>query len=180
MLPMITCMEEIEKTKDILKKVEQKLTYENKEYCNDYSLGIMVETPASAVMAESFAKACGFLSIGTNDLVQYIMAADRGNAYIENLYNPYNPAVIKTIYNVINAANKTGIDVSVCGDLAANTDFTELLVGMGLRRFSVPLPMLGRIKDKISQISVNEAKNLCQEVLNAENDKHIAAILKRR
>lgn len=179
MLPMITCKEEIDKTIELIEQIKQRLTRENKKYCTDYSLGIMIETPASAVMAESLSKVCGFFSIGTNDLIQYIMAADRGNSYIKNLYDPYNPAVIRTVYNVISAADKAGIDVSICGDLAANTDFTELLIGMGLRRFSVPLPMLGRIKDKISRISAEEAKKLCQRVLDSEDGRQTSAILKK-
>lgn len=178
MLPMVTCAGEIKKTEEILEGIKDKLSKENKDFCKDYSLGIMIETPASAIMAEDFSKECGFFSIGTNDLVQYIMAADRGNAFVENLYNPCHPAVIRMLNNVVSAAEKAGIGVSICGDLAANTDFTELLVGMGLRNLSVPLPMLGRIKDRISRVSSKSAKELCQKVLKARDENEVKAILK--
>ena len=137
----------------------------------------MIETPASAIMADAFAKHCDFFSIGTNDLVQYIMAADRGNFDVENIYNPFHPAVLRMLNNVIKAGKD--IEVSVCGDLAANTDFTEVLLGMGLKKFSVPLPMVNRIKYKISTIDLNDARKLAEEALKAENESETEKILRK-
>lgn len=179
MLPMITCIDEIKKTKQLISDIQKRLKSENTPYCSDLRLGIMIETPASAIMADTFAKRCDFFSIGTNDLVQYIMAADRGNADVEKLYNPYHPAVIKMLANVIRAGSDAEIEVSVCGDLAANTSFTALLVGLGLRKFSVPLPMVSRIKYKIASTDSSEAKKLAEEVLSAEDENEIMQILRK-
>lgn len=175
MLPMITCIDEIKETRQMIEEIQTTHT----DICRKVSLGIMIETPASAVMAETLAKHCDFFSIGTNDLVQYIMAADRGNSEVERLYNPFHPAVIRMIKYVIAAGSREGIEVSVCGDLAANTEFTELLLGMGLKKFSVPLPMVSRIKHKISCISMTDAEKLAEKVLNAEDENEIIKIIRK-
>ncbi len=177
MLPMITCIDEIQKTRTLIDEIKQKLDSEGTDYCKNLSLGIMIETPASAIMADAFAKHCDFFSIGTNDLVQYIMAADRGNFDVENIYNPFHPAVLRMLNNVIKAGKD--IEVSVCGDLAANTDFTEVLLGMGLKKFSVPLPMVNRIKYKISTIDLNDARKLAEEALKAEDESETEKILRK-
>lgn len=179
MLPMISSINEIKQTKEIISEIQKSLEERNISYCRELSIGIMIETPASAVMADAFAKHCDFFSIGTNDLVQYLMAADRGNAEVENVYNPYHPAVLRTINSVIKAGKNAGIEVSVCGDLAANTAFTKLLLGMGLEKFSVPIPAIGRIKHTISQISLNEAKELAEKVLALENEDEISELLRK-
>lgn len=180
MLPMVTCLDEVKKSKELISKVSRELEEENIEFCRNVLVGIMIETPAAAIMADVFAKHVDFFSIGTNDLVQYIMAADRGNAEIENLYNPYHPAVMRSIANVIESGRKAGIEVSVCGDLAANTAFTEVLLGFGLKKFSVPLPMVSRIKYKIGNIDTKAAQSLAKKVLAADDETEIKRILKER
>ena len=177
MLPMVTCIEEITKTRKLLEELKGELKAEGVSAAEDIELGIMIETPASAIMSEVFAKHCDFFSIGTNDLVQYIMSADRGNPAVEKVYNPFNPAVLKMINKVIKDGADAGIEVSICGDLAANTDFTEILLGMGLKKFSVPLPMLNRIKKKISDINLHSAKELVKEVLKAEDETEVKKII---
>lgn len=179
MLPMVTQVTEITRTRELLEKISKELEGEGITVPEDVELGIMIETPASAIMSEVLAKYCDFFSIGTNDLVQYIMAADRGNSAVENIYNPYNPAVLRMIYKVIQDGASEGIEVSVCGDLAANTDFTEVLLGMGLKKFSVPLPMLSRIKKKISDINLSSAKELVKEILSAEDEYEVIKIIQR-
>ncbi len=177
MIPMVTCLDEIRETRELIRSVREELTGENIPVCEDLMLGIMIETPASAIMADVFAKHCDFFSIGTNDLVQYIMAADRGNAGVENIYQPFHPAVLTMIDRVIKAGAKAGIEVSVCGDLAANTDFTEVLLGMGLKKFSVPLPMLSRIKKKISDTDLSSARKLSEKVLTGEDENEVKNII---
>ncbi len=179
MLPMITSLDEIRAAKKIIAEVQAELESGKIAYCKEPLVGIMIETPASAIMADVFAKHADFFSIGTNDLVQYIMAADRGNYQVENLYNPYHPAVIYMLNNIIRAGRDANIEVSVCGDLAANTDFTELLLGMGLKKFSVPQPMASRIKYKISGISLDEARELKYRTLAAEDETEVKNILKK-
>lgn len=177
MIPLVTSLNEIIQTKALIDDVKNRLDSENIGHCKDFRLGIMIETPASAIMAEDYAKYCDFFSIGTNDLTQYIMCADRGNPAVEHVYNPFNPAVIRSIAKIINAGKAAGIDVSVCGDLAADLRFTKLLLGIGLKKFSVPLPMLGRIKYKISQINTKDAKKLADTVLKMSNEDEIKKIL---
>ena len=179
MLPMITSLDEIRAARKMIDEVKCGLDAEGAEYCREPLVGIMIETPASAIMADVFAKHADFFSIGTNDLVQYIMAADRGNYEVENLYNPYHPAVICMLNNVIRAAQNANIEVSVCGDLAANTDFTELLLGMGLKKFSVPRPMASRLKYKISGISLAEARELKDRAISAEDETEVKNILNK-
>lgn len=179
MLPMITSLDEIRAAKKIIAEVQAELESGKIAYCKEPLVGIMIETPASAIMADVFAKHADFFSIGTNDLVQYIMAADRGNYQVENLYNPYHPAVIYMLNNIIRAGRDANIEVSVCGDLAANTDFTELLLGMGLKKFSVPQPMASRIKYKISGINLDEARELKYRALAAEDETEVKNILKK-
>ena len=176
---MVTRIEEITRTRELLEKLKKELECEGTAVSGDVELGIMIETPASAIMSEVFAKHCDFFSIGTNDLVQYIMSADRGNPALENIYNPFNPAVLKMINKVIRDGAEAGIEVSVCGDLEANTDFTEILLGMGLKKFSVPLPMLSRIKKKISDTDLSAAKELVKQVLNAEDENEVIKIIRR-
>lgn len=179
MLPMVTRIEEITRTRELMEKAKNELELEGVAVSEDMELGIMIETPASAIMSEVFAKHCDFFSIGTNDLVQYIMSADRGNSAVENVYNPYNPAVLRMLNKVINDGAKAGIEVSVCGDLAANTDFTEVLLGMGLKKFSVPLPMINRIKKKISDINLSSAQKLVKQVLSAEDENEVIKIIRK-
>ncbi len=177
MLPMVCSIGEIKRASELIDGVKAELEAEGTEFCRSAKLGIMIETPASAIMAETFAKHCDFFSIGTNDLVQYIMAADRGNAAVEELYNPYHPSVMRMLKNVIKAGHDAGIEVSVCGDMAANTVFTKVLLGMGLKKFSVPLPMVGRLKDRIGKITLADAEKLAEAVLTAEDENEIKNIL---
>ena len=179
MLPMVTRIEEITKTRQLIEKAKEELNHEGVAISDNIELGIMIETPASAIMSEVFAKHCDFFSIGTNDLVQYIMSADRGNSDVENIYNPFNPAVLRMINKVIKDGERAGIEVSVCGDLAANTDFTEILVGMGLKKFSVPLPMINRIKKKIADINLSFAQKLVEQVLGAEDENEVIKIIRK-
>lgn len=179
MLPMVTRLEEITRTRELIENIKEELELEGVPAATNVKLGIMIETPASAIMSEVFARHCDFFSIGTNDLVQYIMSADRGNPTVESIYNPYNPAVIKMLAKVIDDGARAGIEVSVCGDLAANTDFTELLLGMGLKKFSVPLPIVSRIKKKIGDISLVSAREKVINALSAENEDEVLNIVKR-
>ena len=180
MLPMVSSLDEIRSAGELLRRTKERLRQQNADYCKQVSLGIMIETPAAALMARQFAKQCDFFSIGTNDLVQYVMAADRGNAAVSALYQPCHPAVLRLIFDVIAAGTDAGIEVSVCGDLAANTDFTEILLGMGLKKFSVPLPMVSRMKYKISGIDLADAKKFAMDVLAAEDEHAVQKMIAKR
>jgi len=174
LLPMITEAEEIETAKSIINEVKETVPEECR---NNISVGIMIETPASAINAENLAKHCDFFSIGTNDLIQYVTAADRGNDYVSKLYTPYNPAVLKLIYHVIKSADENNIDISMCGDMASDESVTALLLGLGLRKFSVPLPLVSKIKYQISKINLNESKELADNVLKLGKKSEIKKLI---
>lgn len=178
MFPMVSSISEIKRAKELMEEVKSNLDRNGIEYSDCISTGIMIETPASAVMADILTEHADFFSIGTNDLVQYVMAADRGNNAVRNLYNPYHPAVIRLLANVIKCGNNAGIEVSVCGDLAANTDFTELFLGLGLKKFSVPFPLLDRIKYKISCINMEEAEKKAFKILSVSDEYESERIMK--
>lgn len=163
MLPMVTGVEEIRKTKELLQKIRNEIGNDN--VGSKAKLGVMIETPAAAIMADKLAKECDFFSIGTNDLTQYITASDRGNTAIQYVYNPYNPAVISMISHTIEEGRKAGIDVSICGDLASDLSYISLLVGMGLEKYSVPGSMIGKVKFQLNQIDQKEAQILLNRVM---------------
>ena len=122
------------------------LDKEGLAFDRNLKVGMMIETPASVLLADEFAQMADFFSIGTNDLTQYIMAADRGNADIAGLYDPHSEAVTKAIEIVIKAADKAGIEISMCGEYAADPNAKELLLKLGLRKFSVSAPAIRRFK----------------------------------
>ena len=121
-------------------------------YDRDIAVGVMIETPAAVFIADELAAACDFFSIGTNDLVQYIMAADRGNARVAKLYNPYSAAVTVAIKRVIEAADRADIECGMCGEMASDSRATALLMDMGLREVSVAIGAVSKIKREITKL----------------------------
>lgn len=173
MFPMVTSVEEVKKANELLKKACKDIgkTGEN------IKTGIMIETPASVFAARELAKYCDFFSIGTNDLVQYIMCADRTNAMVQENYNPFNIAVIRAIAYVIKIGKDCGVDVSICGDLAADIRFTKLFMGLGLETFSVPPLEACKIKYKVANSDMSEAKEMANKILSLESEEEIEKIL---
>jgi phosphotransferase system enzyme I (PtsI) len=166
LIPMVTVIEEIRQVKQIIDNVKTRLSEENISFCRDVKLGIMIETPASAICSDLFAKECDFFSLGTNDLTQYVMATDRGNEDVSYLYYSYNSSVLRLIKYVIDIGKKNNIPVSVCGDVAANFSMTKVLIGMGLKKFSVPFKLINKLKYTISKITLCESKSLADTLLN--------------
>ena len=152
MFPMIVEQEELHEAKRILEQCKAELAQQGIAYNSDVKVGVMIETPAAVFVADDLAKNCDFFSIGTNDLVQYIMAADRANAKVAHLYNPYSAAVMSAIKMTIAAAQGAGIECSMCGELASDSNATELLLGASLRKFSVNIGAIGKIKYMISKL----------------------------
>lgn len=151
LIPMITHMQEVHDVREALQRAKDQLAAVNETGPFDVSLGAMVETPAIAIAIEPFAQALDFLSIGTNDLIQYTLAVDRGDGDVAELYDPLHPAVLRLISNVINAGERYGIPVSMCGEMAGNAGFARLLLGLGLTSFSMhPQQMLDVKKEIIS------------------------------
>ncbi|MBS0032607.1 MAG: phosphoenolpyruvate-protein phosphotransferase PtsI [Candidatus Baumannia cicadellinicola] len=165
MYPMIISVEEVRTLKDELDMLKKQLHEENKKFDENIKVGIMVETPAAALIANHLSKEVDFFSIGTNDLTQYTLAVDRSNKLISHLYNPFSPAVLKLIKIVIDASHSEGKWTGMCGELAGDERATLLLLGMGLDKFSMSAISIPRIKKIIRHNSFADAKLLAEEAL---------------
>lgn len=177
MLPMISSIEELRKSKEIIEEVKQELTTKNIKFNENIEVGIMVEIPSSAVMADEFAKECDFFSIGTNDLIQYTIAVERGNEKLVNLYSHFNPAVIHLIKSAIDGAHKNGILCGMCGEAAGDVKFIPLLVGLGLDEFSMNANKILKARKLITDLSFEECKELANKVLKLESTEEVKRIL---
>lgn len=177
MLPMISSIEELRKSKEIIEEVKQELTTKNIKFNENIEVGIMVEIPSSAVMADEFAKECDFFSIGTNDLIQYTIAVERGNEKLANLYSHFNPAVIRLIKSAIDGAHKNGILCGMCGEAAGDVKFIPLLVGLGLDEFSMNANKILKARKLIIDLNFEECKELANKVLKLESTEEVKRIL---
>ncbi len=173
MIPMVSTISEVVNTKKLIE--DCKLELKRKEIgFNNVKVGIMVETPACALALDQFSRVSDFFSIGTNDLLQYTMAVDRNNHNISDLYNPYNLSFLRTLHMIIGASNNFNIPLSICGELASDTNFTILLIGFGLRELSVSMPLVKKIKKIISSMDIQQAQLLAEKVLKlSEEEKYL-------
>lgn len=177
MLPMISSIEELRKSKEIIEEVKQELKEKNIKFNENIEVGIMIEIPSSAVMADEFAKECDFFSIGTNDLIQYTIAVERGNEKLANLYSHFNPAVIRLIKSAIDGAHKNGILCGMCGEAAGDVKFIPLLVGLGLDEFSMNANKILKARKLITDLSFEECKELTNKVLEFDSTEDVKRIL---
>ena len=177
MIPMISSIEELRKSKEIIEEVKQELKTKNIKFNENIEVGIMVEIPSSAVMADEFAKECDFFSIGTNDLIQYTIAVERGNEKLVNLYSHFNPAVIHLIKSAIDGAHKNGILCGMCGEAAGDVKFIPLLVGLGLDEFSMNANKILKARKLIIDLNFEECKELANKVLKLESTEEVKRIL---
>lgn len=177
MLPMISSIEELRKSKEIIEEVKQELKTKNIKFNENIEVGIMVEIPSSAVMADKFAKECDFFSIGTNDLIQYTIAVERGNEKLVNLYSHFNPAVIHLIKSAIDGAHKNGILCGMCGEAAGDVKFIPLLVGLGLDEFSMNANKILKARKLIIDLNFEECKQLAKKVLQLNSAEDVKRIL---
>lgn len=177
MLPMISSIEELRKSKEIIEEVKKELKEKNIKFNENIEVGIMIEIPSSAVMADEFAKECDFFSIGTNDLIQYTIAVERGNEKLANLYSHFNPAVIRLIKSAIDGAHKNGILCGMCGEAAGDVKFIPLLVGLGLDEFSMNANKILKARKLITDLSFEECKELTNKVLELESTEGVKRIL---
>ena len=158
MFPMITSVDEVRRIKEICDEVKKELREENIEFAEDTELGIMIETPAAAIISDKLACEVDFFSIGTNDLTQYTLAADRQNEAAARFCNPHHTAVLRLIKLTADNAHKHGIWVGICGELAADTELTELFLAMGIDELSVSPSFILPLKEKIQKTNVSEIK----------------------
>ena len=167
MFPMITSYEELMLALSVLDQAKRELKDEDKEYDTQMPVGIMIEVPAAALVASRFAKQLDFLSIGTNDLIQYSLAIDRIDESVNYLYDPLHPAVLKLIQLTLQAGKKANIPVSMCGEMAGDPRYTRLLLGMGLRDFSAHPATILDVKSIINASSIKKLEPQCKRILSA-------------
>lgn len=179
MFPMISGLEEIEAAKALLDEAKSELLQEGMKVSDKIRVGIMIEIPSAAIMADLLARHVDFFSIGTNDLIQYVCAVDRMNENIHHLYDPFHPGVLRLIGQVIEAGEKHGIEVAMCGEMAANEDLTEILLGMGLTHFSMAPGSILKTKKILRDMSFKSSKALAKKVLDLPSGKAIREFLKQ-
>ncbi|MBP3893133.1 MAG: phosphoenolpyruvate--protein phosphotransferase [Atopobiaceae bacterium] len=177
MVPLVTCIDEIRKVKALVEECKAELDERGIKYNPDIEIGTMVETPAASLIADVLASECDFFSIGTNDLIGYTMCADRGQDKVAYLYNPYQPAVLRSLQRIIGEANKAGIMVGMCGEAAADPLFIPVLIGFGLDEFSVSAPSILKARRIISQWTKEEADALVAKIMQFKTDAEVKAAL---
>ena len=165
MLPMISTIDEIQRSKKIIVECMDELSAEKKSFDSEMKIGIMVEVPSAAVMIREFADAVDFLSIGTNDLIQYLMAVDRGNDLVSDLYQEFSPVVLRTIKKIVDEAKLAGKSLSLCGEMAADTLAMPLLVGLGLESLSISPATIPYAKRIIKSFNYEDAKKMADKCI---------------
>src|SRR5690606_19299442 len=160
MFPLITTLTELRQARMVLRDVMEDLEDEGVAFDRTVKGGMMVESPAAAVRASAFAREVDFFSIGTNDLVQYVLAVDRTNEHVASLYTPSHPAVIRLLKDVVRAARRADAEVSICGEIAGDIEYTMLLLGMGLRTLSASAHALPRLKRVIRSVDIPTCERL--------------------
>ncbi|MFT6046153.1 MAG: phosphotransferase system enzyme I (PtsI) [Arenicella sp.] len=169
MIPMVSTFDEISQVLAIIKQTKSELKQEKLTYDSRIKVGAMIEVPAAAIMADVFAQKLDFLSIGTNDLIQYTLAIDRVDDAVNYLYDPIHPAVLQLIHRVIRAGEKAGIPVSLCGEMAGNTQYTRLLLGLGLKNFSMDSTYLLDVKEQILTTDISKLTYNVKMILAADS-----------
>ena len=177
MIPMLSTTQELFQVQQLVKECKSELDSEGVDYDAGMPIGAMIEVPAAAVCADIFARHLQFFSIGTNDLIQYTIAIDRVDDEVNYLYDPLNPAVLRLIQNTIQSGNDVGIPVAMCGEMAGDARYTRLLLGMGLKEFSVHPNALLEIKQVITESHVGESRKFTQRVMRALKSSTRAALL---
>lgn len=173
MIPMVSTLEEIWRTKKLIDECKKELRKDKIPFDSKMKIGIMVEVPSTAVMSKEFASEVDFFSIGTNDLIQYLMAVDRGNDLVADLYQEFSPVVLRTIHHIVQGAKEFDTDVSLCGEMAADTLAIPLLVGLGLDSISMSPATILYAKRIINSFSYKKAKAMAEECLQMKTEKEI-------
>jgi phosphotransferase system enzyme I (PtsI) len=177
MFPMVASVWEVRKAIELVAHAKADLKAHRHKFDDKIQIGAMIEVPSAALMAEEIASEVDFLSIGTNDLIQYLLAVDRGNATVAKLYQEFHPAVLRTIKSIIEAGHKQGKWVGMCGEMAGNPLATILLLGFGLDEFSVIPSVLPEIKKIVRSVSLEQAKRIADLALSLSNEEEIKRCL---
>ena len=171
MFPMLTTIQEVAQCRELVETVKQSLSKKKIKFDPEIQLGGMIEVPAAAIAADQFASELDFLSIGTNDLIQYTLAIDRIDDEVNYLYDPMHPSVLKLIQMTINAGHKHGIPVGMCGEMAGDPQYVRLLLGLGLTEFSMPPNSLLEVKDALNQSDAGKLSKLAAKIMKARNSE---------
>lgn len=180
MFPMIATLDEFRQAKDILEKEKQTLLENGTAVAEGIEIGIMVEIPSTAILADQFAKEVDFFSIGTNDLIQYTMAADRMNERVSYLYQPYNPAILRLVKMVIDASHREGKWTGMCGEMAGDEIAIPILLGLGLDEFSMSASSILKARTQISQLKQSDMVELANEALQLRTNEEVARAVRAR
>lgn len=173
MLPMISSLEELVEAKKVIQKVKEELKAKQIEFNENIEIGIMIEIPSAAIMSDVLAKECDFFSIGTNDLIQYTMAVERGNEKVANLYSHFHPAIIRLIKYVIDNAHKNHILCGMCGEAAGDLQFIPILIGLGLDEFSMNANKILPARKLIRELEFKECQKLAEDVLKLPSTEEV-------
>ena len=176
MFPMISGLDEVRRGQEVIRQCQEELRREGKPFRDDLEVGIMIEVPTAAIMADRLAREVDFFSIGTNDLIQYAVAIDRTNERVAHLYEPSHPSVVRLLKMVADAAHAHDIWVGVCGEMAGEVLFTPLLLGLGMDELSAGPLIVPRVKNAVQRLTITECRQLVEEVLQLDTP---AAVLER-
>jgi len=180
MFPMVSGLRELRQARAVLDEVRAEFDAKAQPYDRALPVGVMIEIPSAVAIADMLAKECAFFSIGTNDLIQYTLAVDRGNEDVANLYQPAHPAVLRMIRDTAAAAADAGIPCEVCGEMASGARYTELLLGLGVRGLSMSAFALPRVRTLIARTTLKEARALAEQALNMPLGEEIEALAAER
>jgi phosphoenolpyruvate-protein phosphotransferase (PTS system enzyme I) len=180
MFPLITTLSELRQARMLLNVVAEDLREEGVAHRSDIPIGMMVEVPAAVVMLDRFIKEVNFISIGTNDLVQYALAVDRSNEYVADLYQTSDPAVLRLIQHTVQIADANNTSVSVCGEMSSNPGRALLLLGLGVRSLSVPPQAIPKIKKTIRSVNMQQCREIAERVMTLENAREVDVYLGER
>jgi phosphotransferase system enzyme I (PtsI) len=178
MFPMISTLMELRQARMVLKDVEEELEDEGIAFRREIPVGMMIEVPSAALMANQFAKEVNFFSIGTNDLIQYTLAVDRTNERVAGLFCPAHPAVLQLIRDVIRAGTRSNVSVSVCGEMAGEPLYTLLLMGLGLNTFSMNSPDIPEVKKIIRSTTTEHARQVARKVMSFDSERQVMHFLR--
>lgn len=177
LLPLVNDVDEVTRVRELLAEEEEALKRAGQPFSPGYKLGCLVETPAAALDAVELARHCDFFSVGTNDLVQYTLAVDRTNARLANLYNPFHPSIVRLLHQVSRVGRAAGIEVSACGEMAANPLGTFLLLGLDITVLSVSWPSLPEVKKVIRSVRIEDARVAARKALAAPTSRDVTRAL---
>ena len=171
---------EVHEFREFAADVLDELRRDNVPCCPDYRLGVMIEVPSAALIAPQLAREVDFFSIGTNDLIQYALAVDRNNEHVAHLYDPLHPAILRMIRFAVESGREAGIEVSLCGEMAADPRYTPLLLGLGVRILSLAPRAIPEIKEQIRNLMVFDWSDLEESLMECGTSQQVEALLEER